>query len=256
MSDNLNNQVNHSDNEHTFTTIKAKEVYLKDNYNFFSRKWYFVIFTPIFVFILKIFIRFLYAPIFLGFKVKNKKKLKHLKKTGHIFIANHIHPIDSYLLGSFLFPKKVFFTMLESNLGLPFIGKIMRFSGGVPIPTRRSQLHVFESQMKEMLEKKHFVGIFPEAALKPYYPSIRNFQKGAFRFALNAKVAIIPMVFILKKPTGFYKLYKRKPLIQLHILDKYELNEIGNRRETINYHKERLEAIMGEYFNTHSTYRG
>lgn len=255
MTNNPNNTPNNNDNEHTFTTIKAKEVHLKDNYNFFSRKWYFFIFTPVFVFLLKIFVRFLYAPIFLGFKVKNKKKLKEYKKTGHIFIANHIHPMDSFILGSFLFPKKVFFTMLESNLGLPFFGKLMRFSGGVPIPTRRSQLPVFEEQMKQSLAKKHFVGIFPEAALKPYHPAIRNFQKGAFRFALNAKVAIIPMVFVLKEPTGFYKLYKRKPVLELHILDRYIMDEKGSKRETISYHTTQMQMLMSTYFEKHSTIR-
>ncbi len=255
MADNQNNKQNNQENKHTFTTIKAKPVHLKDNYNFFSRKWYFFIFTPIFIFLLKIFVRFLYGPIFLGFKVKNKHKLKLYKKEGHIFIANHIHPMDSYLLGSFLFPKKVFFTMLESNLGLPIVGKIMRFSGGVPIPTKRSQLPIFEKQMIDILAKKHFVGIFPEAALKPYHPAIRNFQKGAFRFALNAKVAIIPMVFVFKEPKGFYKLYKRKPRLELHILDRYFMDERGSKRETILYHTEMLQNIMSDYFDTHSTIR-
>lgn len=255
MAENIDTKKKNTDNEHTFTTIKAKPVKLKDDYNFFSRKWYFLIFTPIFVFFLKIFIRFLYAPIFLGFKVKGKKKLRSYKKEGHIFIANHIHPMDSYILGSLIFPKKVYFTMLESNLGLPLIGKIMRFSGGVPIPSKRDQIPIFEKEMKAVLDKKHFVGIFPEAALKPYHPSIRNFKRGAFRFALNANVAIIPMVFVLKEPTGIYKLYKRKPTFELHILDRYIMDKKSSKRETIIYHTNNLEKIVSTYFDEHSTIR-
>ncbi|MCK9234076.1 MAG: 1-acyl-sn-glycerol-3-phosphate acyltransferase, partial [Acholeplasmataceae bacterium] len=191
-------------------------------------------------------------PLVFGFKVRNKKKLKENKKSGHIFISNHIHPLDSFLIGTYLFPKRAYFTMLESNLGLPFIGKLMRFLGGVPIPTKRAQLANFETEMGIALKKKHFVGFFPESALKPYHPSIRNFKKGAIHFALKMEVAIIPMVMILKKPKGIYKLYKRKPLIELHILDRYLITTKGTKRETVNYHLEALQKIVSTYFNEHS----
>lgn len=49
--------------------------------------------------------------------------------------------------------------MLESNLGLPFIGKLMRFLGGVPIPTKRAQLANFETEMGIALKKGQFISL-------------------------------------------------------------------------------------------------
>lgn len=240
------------EDEHTFKTIEAKPVELKDNYDYFGKKWYFRLFTPIVVFLLKVFVRGIWAPIFLGFRVKNKKSLKPLKKQGHIFVSNHMHPMDAFLTGTVLFPKRAYYTMLQSNLGLPFVGKFMHFVGGVPIPEKRSHLASFQKQMNEALSRKAFVGVYPESALKPYYPSIRPFKKGAFRFALDAKVAIIPMVIVLKKPYGIYRLYKRKPLLNLHILPVYEMTDKGSRYDTIAYHTENLHRVMSDYYNKHS----
>ena len=100
----MNNNRKNDEHEHTFKTIEAKPVTLKKNYDYFGKKWYFRVFTPITVFFIKLFVRFLWAPIGLGFRVKNKKIIKPLKKRGHIFISNHLHPTDALLTGSVLFP--------------------------------------------------------------------------------------------------------------------------------------------------------
>ena len=251
MKDTKDN-INNKENEHTFKTIEAKPVTLKDNYDYFGKKWYFRLFTPIAVFFIKIFVRFLWAPIMWGFRVKNKKTLKPLKKKGHVFVSNHLHPFDAFLTGTVLFPKRAYYTMLQSNLGIPVVGKIMRFLGGAPIPVNRAHLLEFQKQMNDALARKAFVGVYPESALKPYHSGIRNFKKGAFRFALDSNVDIIPMVFILKKPTGIYKLFKRKPLLHLHILPVYKMDSKGTRYETISYHTENLQKMMSDYYNEHS----
>ncbi len=251
----MNNNRKNDEHEHTFKTIEAKPVTLKKNYDYFGKKWYFRVFTPITVFFIKLFVRFLWAPIGLGFRVKNKKIIKPLKKRGHIFISNHLHPTDALLTGSVLFPKRAYYTMLQSNLGIPFFGKLMHFIGGAPIPEKREFLEEFQEQMNSALKRKAFVCVYPESALKPYYPGIRTFKKGAFRFALDSNADIIPMVFVLKKPKGIYKLYKRKPLIHLNFLPVYKMDSKGSRYETISYHAENLQKIMSDYYNSHSDIR-
>ena len=125
-------------------------------------------------------------------------------------ISNHIHQFDAFLLGGTFFPKKLHYTMLKTNMGLPFVGKIFYLLGGAPIPDTRDHLRTFQTQLNEALLKNNMVAVFPEAALMPYHTKIREFKKGAFRFALNAKVDIIPMVYIFKKPYGLYKYFKEK----------------------------------------------
>lgn len=240
------------ENEHTFRTISARPVEMKSNFDYFGKRWYFRLFTPVLVFFIKIIIRFIYAPIMWGFRVKHKKKLRQYKKEGgFVFVSNHIHPFDAFLTGTVLWPKRAYYTMLMSNLGLPFFGKIMRFLGGAPIPTKREHLKDFQAELNEAIQRGAWVGVYPESALKPYCDYIRPFRKGAFRFALDSNVDIIPMIFVLRKPYGLYRLFRRKPLLHLHILDKYEMKDMGNKAETLSYNMEALQQIISDYFEKH-----
>ncbi|NLN50680.1 MAG: 1-acyl-sn-glycerol-3-phosphate acyltransferase [Acholeplasmataceae bacterium] len=245
-----------TESEHTFQTIKARPVELKENYDYFSRKWYKRFFSSIVIFIIRPLIRYLWAPFFLGFKVKNKKLLKSYRKSqekGFIFVSNHLHPIDAFLAGTVIWPKKSYFTMLMTNLGIPFAGKWLKLLGGAPIPNKRSYLVEFQQQLNSVIDKGAWVGVYPETSLRPYSDQIRPFKKGAFRFAIDSNVDIIPMVFVLKKPYGVYRLYKRKPLIQLHILERYKIDDKGSKSETLAYHSKNLQNIMSAYFEKHQT---
>ncbi|MDD4824155.1 MAG: lysophospholipid acyltransferase family protein [Acholeplasmataceae bacterium] len=254
MNDNMDKKdtIAEDENEHTFHTIEARPVELRSGYDYFGRKWYFKVFTPILVFLLKIFVRYLYAPLFLGFRVKNKKILKKHRNQAKIFIGNHIHPTDAFLIGTVIWPKKVYFLMLYTNLGIPFLGKWLRFLGGAPIPTKRSHLIEFQEQLNDALARGAWVGVYPESSLRPYCDHIRPFKKGAIRFAVDANVGIIPMVFVLRKPYGLYRLFKRKPLLQLHVLEEYIVDDKGTRFETIDFHTQNLHNILSEYFEKHS----
>src|SRR5690554_2282952 len=243
-------------NKHTYQTIKAKPVKLKDNYDYFTLKWYKRPFSRLAVFIILTFMKFIVGPIFFGFKAVNKKILKKAKKEkrGYIFISNHIHPLDAFLTGSVIFSKKLYFTMLMTNLGMPFVGKLLKFLGGAPIPNNRSHLRDFRKQMRIVLDKGAWMAVYPESVLKPYHEGIRPFEKGAIRFALDNDVDILPMVYIYKKPSGIYKLYKKKPLLHLHILKPYKLEIKETKHETITYNSDVLENLMRSYFEEHNEF--
>lgn len=248
----LKDENNNFDNEHTYQTIKARPVKLKDNYDYFNLKWYRRYFSAISVFLVLFFVKIFIGPVFLGFKVKNKKVLKQAKKekNGYIFISNHIHPMDAFLSGSAILTKRLYYTMLMTNLGLPVAGRILKFLGGAPIPEQRSHLRDFRAQMKTVLDKGAWVAVYPEAALKPYCDHIRPFKKGAIRFAEDNDVKVLPMVFVLRKPTGIYKLYKRKPMLHLHILEPYELVKKDSKQETLTYNSNKLHEIMSNYLES------
>lgn len=237
------------ESKHTYQTIKARPVKLKENYDYFNLKWYRSFFSRICTFLVLLIVKIFVAPIFFGFRVKNKKILKAAKKEkkGYIFISNHIHPMDAFLSGSAILTKRLHYTMLMTNLGLPVVGKILKFLGGAPIPDKRQFLHEFRDQLKTVLDKGAWVAVYPEAVLEPYCDHIRPFEKGAVRFALDNDVDILPMVYVLKKPRGLYRLYKRKPVLHLHILEPYKMVIKDNKRETLNYNSDVLQKLMHDY---------
>lgn len=237
--------------KHTFQTIKARPVKLKENYDYFNLKWYKRFFSSFAIFIVLVVMKFIIGPIFFGFKVINKKTLKAAKKEkkGYIFISNHIHPLDAFLTSSAIFTKKLYFTMLMTNLGIPVVGKILKFLGGAPIPDKRNFLKEFRQQMQLVLKKGAWIAVYPESALEPYCDYIRPFEKGAIRFALDNKVDILPMVYVLKKPHGIYRIYKRKPLLHLHILKPYKLIIKDSKQETLTFNSNNLQEIMSTYLS-------
>lgn len=235
--------------KHSFQTIKARPVKLKENYDYFGLRWYRRFFGRLSILFVLLLFKFIIGPIFFGFKVINKKKLKAAKKEkkGYIFVANHVHPLDSFLTASAIFTKKLYFTMLMTNLGIPVAGKLLKFLGGVPIPDQRSFLREFREQMSIVLKRGAWIAVYPESALELYCDHIRPFEKGAIRFALDNNVDILPMVYVFKKPTGLYRLYKRKPLFHLHILDPFKLEIKASNKETLIYNSNKLRDIMSVY---------
>ncbi len=245
MEDNKEKVATYDENLHTFKTIEAKKVYLDDDYYFFKQPWYKRLLNKILMFLVMIFSQ-PFARFALGYRLKGKKNLKGIK--GAIIVANHIHPIDAFVLCSAFYPKKIFQTMLQTNLGLPG-GKILRSLGGIPIPDRRNLLDRFMKELVWAIEKRgKKVVVYPEAALVPYSNSIREFKKGAFRFATLADAPIVPMVWTYHKPKGLLKLFKKKPCLHLTVLKPYNIERCEKKHETIDKALNEVHEIMNKHF--------
>jgi len=238
--------------KHEFDVIKSKPVKLKKDYKFFNQNPLFKLVSFILVFLMWLILDVFYARLFLGFKVKNRKNLKKIRKDGYVLVANHMHFLDAILVGTTMFPRKTYVTMLQSNLGLPLVGPILRFAGGVPIAESKDGLAKMMTELRAELDKNNVILVMPEAALKPYHVGIRRFMNGAFRFAINSNSNILPFVFIYKKPRGIRKLFRKKPDIQLHILEPYIIEQLENKHETLVKARDEVHAIMRNYFNEHS----
>lgn len=251
MNDN-NDKKDYDPNEGTLETIKARPVTVNKDYPFFNRNIFFRITSFLVIWFVKIFVEILYARIFMGFRVKNKKHLKSVRKESFLAISNHIHPLDTFLIGTTILPKKLYALMRESNLGVPFFGKVMRFGGGVPIPSKRDAFVQLLRQLPEVTKRKSVILMMPETALRMYYVGIRPFSNGAFKIALNTTEIILPMVYIYKKPRFLMKYLKKKPYLQLHFLEPIKIESQGKNHETITYYNNLTNKLMSDYFDLHS----
>ena len=75
---------------------------------------------------------------------------------------------------------------------------------------------------------------------------VRNFKYGAFKIATLANTPVIPIKFVLEKPTGIYELYKRKPCLHAYILPAIYPDENLEIKDRIADLKENAERIMKE----------
>ncbi len=238
--------------DHDYQVIHAKPIKLKKDYTFFIQNPWFKLLSFFTMFMLKIFIYYIYGRIFRGLRIKNRKNLKHLKTDRFVMVANHMHVMDAVWIGTLIFPRKMYGTMLQSNLGLPIAGKVLRAAGGIPIPETKETMVKFLEELRIELSKKTPILVMPEAAIKPYHVGIRKFLSGAFRFAVDVNAKIMPIVFVYKKPRGLMKIFKKKPWIHMHILEPVEITYLASRHETLTQTKDKVHQIMSDYFNQHS----
>ncbi|HHW30066.1 MAG TPA: glycosyltransferase [Clostridiaceae bacterium] len=173
------------------------------------------IFSTMFYYLIAIPLLYIWTRVVLGVRVVGKRHLRKLN--GAITVCNHVHLLDSVLVGLALFPHKLIFPTLKKNTEAFWYGNIVKILGGVAIPGNMTELKGFFDEMEYLLVKGRIVHFFPEGELRPYDRSLRDFKKGAFYLASQAYVPIIPISITFKEPKGIAKLYRRKPTLVVNI---------------------------------------
>jgi len=188
---------------------RGKCVYHRSKiHRFFSSLFTLVIATPIL---------FLFTRVVLGVRMKGARNLRSLKGKGALTVCNHVHTLDSALVGLALFPRRAVFPTLSANLNSIFPGKLVHLFGGVPVPQNLTDVKIFFDEMEIKLRQRRVIHFFPEGHLVPYSDEIRDFKSGAFKLAAKAKVPIVPMTISYQKATGIYSLFRRKLVLRLNI---------------------------------------
>ena len=134
---------------------------------------------------------------------------------GALTVCNHVHPLDGPLIATALFPRRAIFTSAPVNLESRLYGGLVRLLGGVAVPPTHAGLPHFFSEMELFLAQGKIVHFFPEGDLKPYDTSLRDFKRGAFHLAAQARVPVVPLSIRFDPPTGVGRLFRRKPTMVL-----------------------------------------
>lgn len=124
------------------------------------------------------------------------KNPEALKTRPAVFISNHQSELDVLILGA-MFPKYTSVTAKKALKYYPFLGWFMSLSGAVFIDrvNRENALKAFSGAIQHMKKHNQNVFIFPEGTRShSLVPKILPFKKGAFHFAVQAQVPIVPWV--------------------------------------------------------------
>lgn len=237
------NYENLEEDTHVLHMWEPLDFEIDDDYNFISPNILLnllsnILFIPIAIILTII------NKILFGFKVENEEKL--IKDEGVVSISNHIHIMDCTMIGLIHFPRRVYYPTIQRNFKIPVIRHLIRLLYAIPIPTDRKQKQNFYNEINIALKSGKIIQMYPEGSLWPYYERIRSFKYGAFKMAVQANVAIQPIKFVFKEPTGIYKLYKRKKCIHAVILDPIYPNSNLEYKEQITDLHKRTEEIMNK----------
>lgn len=151
--------------------------------------------------------KFLQSQIDCGnFVIKEIRGTENLpdKKQGAIVTCNHFNPLDNFVVLKGLMPslkKGRFWKVIrEGNYTNPPKGfeMFMKYGDTLPISRNRETMHKFIHAVDTLLKRGDKVLVYPEKALWWNYRKPRPFKIGAFKFAVNAGVPIIPMFITME----------------------------------------------------------
>ena len=233
-----------NEDEHIFKMWEPIKFEIKDNYKYINNGIIFKFFSLL-LYIIVLPLLIIINKTLYGFKIYGKENLRIIKK-GKITVSNHVHPMDCTMNALSVAPRSLYFPTLDTNFKIPVVRHIIRLLHAFPIPKKNNQKKYFLNAIYELLDKNKIVHFYPEASLWPYYKKLRKFKNGAFDIAVKKDVPIIPMVYKFVKPHGIWKLYKKKPLIELHILEPIYSNMDLKNKEAVNYLKEKVYNVMKE----------
>lgn len=168
-----------------------------------------------------------------GFCIKDKENLKKIEHTGCVTICNHTHQMDCTMVELALRKRRMYYVTLDSNFKIPVVRHLIRVLSAVPICSDYHCTRELFDKIEEALKSGSCVQIYPEGVLIPYCDHLRTFKDGAFRLAVKSDVPVLPLVIKQTRPRGVYRLYKRKPCMQLKILPPvYPSQSEGKRKAT------------------------
>ena len=175
----------------------------------------------------------LYNRLMFGLTVSGEENLADING-GMVTICNHVHTLDCTMVAGICRQHRMYFPTLNENLEMPFVGHLVKDLGGIPIPDQLSEFRAFMRGIEATLEQGDTVHLFPEGSLEPYCPSIRSFKKGAFTFAYDAAVPVVPMVLTYRETKGIRGIFRKKPLLHLEVLKPVYPNIKNKRGQEIN----------------------
>lgn len=190
-----------------------------------------------------------YNKLFFGLKIVGREKLQHIKG-GMVTICNHVHVLDCSMVVQAISPRNMFIPTIKSNLEIFLLRHVIKTLGGIPIPQTPNALKSFNEHLTELLKRGNVVHVYPEGILYPYYTKgIRRFRRGAFKFAYDADVPVVPMVITFRKSRGWRKLTNRCPLLTLTVLDPIYPDTSHSAREEVNQLMDTCFEAMYDHFD-------
>lgn len=205
--------------EHMITVKHLRDVTCDENYPYREKGFWFKI-KRIGLWLLLNTVVFPVCTIRHGVRIHGKENYKKHKKefkNGAITVANHVFMWDYICILKAIRPHLQHHIAWKTNLEGPN-GGLIRWVGGMPIPTDNMRAMVkFNKAVIEVLNDGKWLHVFPEGSMWFFYPDIRPFKKGVFKYAVRCDKPVLPMAFTFRPRKGILKIFSNRPLVDLHI---------------------------------------
>lgn len=231
-----------NEDEHIINMWTPLDIKIDEDYKFINESLLFNI-ASILLYLIALPLLWIYNKVMYNFKIYGRENLSNIE-TGKITVSNHVHPMDCTMNAIANAPYSLYFPTLKSNFEIPVIRHIIKLLHAFPIPDGISSKEKFFETISYLLDNDEAVHFYPEGSLWPYYKKLRKFKNGAFKIAAEKNVPIVPMVYKFVEPYGIRKMIKKRPFIELHVLEAVYPNNELSKRERVEDLKQRVYSNM------------
>lgn len=234
-----------------FSSVKVNPKKINPDFVFVHKNVFWKFFSFIFYYTILIPIIFIFDKLIHHTKVINKKNItSQLKNTGYFLYSNHTMISDGYIPQVFICsPKRSYIVSLEDTLaGNKFTSNFLVFLGAIPVPSSLKAGRNFLKCLKQRLNEKSAIIIYPEGTIWPYYTSQRPSKPGAFKYPRIYNVPVVFACTTFRKPKGLFKKFK-KPRVVIYLSDV-----IYPERENVEkFDEHRLQKLYEEFIEKNSS---
>lgn len=195
---------------------------------------------------------FFYCYVICGFRVKNRKAIRKIRKNGFFLYANHSHFTDAFLAPIVAFPKRAYVIVGPDTVSIKGIRTFVQMVGAIPIPDVLSGMSSFLNAIRLRTEEKCCVSVFPEAHMWNYCTFLRPLKSGSFRYPVHLGVPSVAVaVTYQQRKLSFI----RQPKRTVFISDPFFPDETCSAKEAQRKLQNEVEAFLKDKLNTYSTYK-
>ena len=180
-------------------------------------------------------------------KVVGRQYLKGLK--GAVLTCNHVDKFDCLAIKYATRGHRTFTVAAPFNNMKGFLGEMMRAGDMLPMSEKLVGQKHFLTAVRDVLQtKKAFLTVYPEASMWRYYPKPRPYKDGAFQFAVQYNVPVVPQFITYR--TGKKKEKDGSPRLYftLHICAPVYPRQDLTKKENIAYLRDAAYAAAKEVY--------
>ena len=151
---------------------------------------------------------FLMAKLLFGLRIKNRRSLLKLKKTGYFLYGNHTqNMMDAYTPSLAVFPRHAHIVVGAAAVSVPVLRRIVQFLGGIPVPGTATGYRAFMEALNLRIKQNRVITIYPEAHIWPWFTGIRPFPDSSFAYPVSDNVPVIAFTTTFRKRKVFKNLW-------------------------------------------------
>ena len=195
---------------------------------------------------------FFYCYVVCGFRVKNRKAIKKVRKSGFFLYANHSHFTDAFLAPIVAFPKKAYVIVGPDTVSIKGLRNFVQMVGAIPIPQGLKGMASFLDAIRLRAEQKCCISVFPEAHMWNYCTFLRPMKSGSFRYPVHLGLPSVAVaVTYQQRRLKFIKQPKRTVFISDPFFPDDTLSAKDAQRKLQN----EVEGFLKEKLDTYSVYK-